>query len=91
MGKEQGLLPEQPNYSLLNDSRPTHNKGGIFGVCLTNQTITKQFSVPDFDVAPDLGSDHNSILLFFTTEDFKVKSTAVRNINWQIYRELQLQ
>ena len=89
MGKELELLLEQHNYSLLNDSRPTHNKGGILDICLTNQTRTKQFS--DFDEGPNLGSDHNSILVCFTADDYKVKSTAVRKINWQKYRELQLQ
>ena len=89
MGKELELLLDQNNYSLLNDSRPTHNRGGILDVCLTNETLAKQFS--DFDVGPNLGSDHNSILVSFTTEDFKVKSTAIRKINWQKYREIQLQ
>ena len=58
-------------------------------ICLTNQTVTKHFS--DFDVGPNLGSDHNSILVCFTTDDYKVKSTAVRKINWQKSPELQLQ
>ena len=89
MGKELELLLEQHNYSSLNDTRRTYNKGGILYVCLTNQSITKQFL--DFDVGPNLGGEQNSILVCFTTEDFKVKLTGVRKLNWQKYREVQLQ